>query len=109
MEPVSRHLIRRKQEEDNESTYAIFVANILNPEVLSDFRSRKHYWYEGKNGEDKQGLKIIPLSINDIIIILKKNLHYKQLYTLFENAYNDTKINDLKWYDVMVKNKIENI
>lgn len=109
MEPVSRHLIRRKQEEDNESTYAIFVANILNPEVLSDFRSRKHYWYEGKNGEDKQGLKIIPLSINDIIIILKKNLHYKQLYKLFENAYNDTKVNDLKWYDVMVKNKIENI
>ena len=109
MEPVSRHLIRRKQEEDNESTYAIFVANVLNSEVLSDFRSRKHYWYEGKNGEDKQGLKIIPLSINDIIIILKKNLHYKQLYTLFENAYNDTKNNDLKWYDVMVKNKIENI
>ena len=109
MEPVSRHLIRRKQEEDNESTYAVFVANILNPEVLSDFRSRKHYWYEGKNGEDKQGLKIIPLSINDIIIILKKNLHYNQLYKLFENAYNDTKVNDLKWYDVMVKNKIENI
>jgi len=109
MEPVSRHLIRNMQEYDNENSYAIFVANILNQEVLSDFRSRKNYWYKGKNDQDKKGLKIIPLSINDIVIILQKDLKYNELYMLFENAYKDEKINDLKWYDILVKEKIENM
>lgn len=109
MEPVSRHLIRNKQEYDNETSYAVFVANILNEEVLSDFRGRKTHWYKGKNDEAKQGLKIIPLSINDIIKILEKNLNYKQLYELFENAYNDTKTNDLEWYDILIKEPIKNI
>lgn len=109
MEPVSRHLIRNKQESDNEISYAVFVANILNQEVLSDFRSRKNYWYKGKNNEDKQGLKIIPLSINDVIVILEKNLNYVQLYEMFEKAYKDTKINDLRWYDSLIKEAIKNI
>lgn len=109
MEPVSRHLIRNKQEFDNDTSYAVFVANILNSEVLSDFRSRKNYWYKGKNDEDKQGLKIIPLSINDVVEILEKNLNYVQLYEMFENAYNDTKINDLRWYDTLIKEGIKNI
>lgn len=109
MEPVSRHLIRNKQEYDNETSYAVFVANILNEEVLSDFRGRRTHWYKGKNNEAKQGLKIIPLSINDIIKILEKNLNYKQLYELFENAYNDTKTNDLEWYDILIKEPIKNI
>ena len=109
MEPVSRHLIRNKQEYDNETSYAVFVANILNEEVLSDFRGRRNHWYKGKNNEAKQGLKIIPLSINDIVKILEKKLTYKQLYKLFENAYNDTEINDLEWYDILVKKQIENI
>ncbi len=109
MEPVSRHLIRNKQEFDNDASYAVFVANILNPEVLSDFRSRKNYWYKGKNEEDKQGLKIIPLSINDVVEILEKNIDYAQLYKMFEDAYNDTKINDLRWYDTLIKEGIKNI
>jgi len=109
MEPVSRHLIRSIQESDNEKSYAVFVANILNEEVLSDFRGRRNYWYKGRNDEAKRGLKIIPLSINDIVKILEKNLNYKQLYELFENAYNDTEINDLEWYDILVKEPIKNI
>lgn len=109
MEPVSRHLIRNKQEYDNETSYAVFVANILNEEVLSDFRGRRNHWYKGKNDEAKQGLKIIPLSINDIIKILEKNLNYKQLYELFKNAYDDTKTNDLEWYDILIKEPIKNI
>ena len=63
MEPVSRHLIRNMQEYGNEYSYAVFVANNLNQEVLSDFSSRKNYWYKGKNNQEKKGLKIIPLSM----------------------------------------------
>ena len=109
MEPVSRHLVRNMQEYDNINSYAIFVANILNQEVLSDFRSRKNYWYKGKNGEKKKGIKIIPLSINDLIIILKKDMDYNNLYVLFEQAYKNDEVNDLDWYDLLIKNQITNI
>lgn len=108
MEPVSRHLMREIQENDNDSTYAVFVANILQEEVLSDFRSRKNYQFRGKSSV-KTGLKIISLSIQDIIKLINVKVQYSKLYGIFETAYKDTEINDLEWYEKMIKNKINNL
>lgn len=108
MEPVSRHLMREIQENDNDSTYAVFVANILQEEVLSDFRSRKNYQFRGKSSV-KTGLKIISLSIQDIIKLINVKVQYAKLYGIFETAYKDTEINDLEWYEKMIKNKINNL
>lgn len=108
MEPVSRHLMREIQENDNDSTYAVFVANILQEEVLSDFRSRKKYQFRGKESV-KTGLKIISLSIQDIIKLINVKVQYSKLYEIFEVAYKDTEINDLEWYEKMIKNKVNNL
>lgn len=108
MEPVSRHLMREIQENDNDSTYAVFVANILQEEVLSDFRSRKNYQFRGKSSV-KTGLKIISLSIQDIIKLINVKVQYSKLYEIFENAYKDTEINDLEWYEKLIKNKVNNL
>ena len=108
MEPVSRHLMREIQENDNDNTYAVFVANILQEEVLSDFRSRKNYQFRGKSSV-KTGLKIISLSIQDIIKLIKVKVQYSKLYGIFENAYKDTEINDLEWYEKLIKNKVNNL
>lgn len=108
MEPVSRHLMREIQENDNDYTYAVFVANILQEEVLSDFRFRKNYQFRGKNSV-KTGLKIISLSIQDIIKLIKIKAQYSKIYEIFETAYKDTKINDLEWYEKLIKNKINNL
>ena len=108
MEPVSRHLMREIQENDNDDTYAVFVANILQEEVLSDFRSRKNYQFRGKNSV-KSGLKIISLSIRDIIKLINIKIQYSKLYKIFDEAYKDTNINDLEWYEKLVKNKINNL
>lgn len=108
MEPVSRHLMREIQENDNDNTYAVFVANILQEEVLSDFRSRKNYQFRGKNSV-KSGLKIISLSIRDIIELINIKIQYSKLYKIFDEAYKDTNINDLEWYEKLVKNKINNL
>lgn len=108
MEPVSRHLMREIQENDNDSTYVVFVANILQEEVLSDFRFRKNYQFRGKNSV-KTGLKIISLSIQDIIKLINVKAQYSKLYEMFEMAYKDTEINDLEWYEKLVKNKINNL
>lgn len=108
MEPVSRHLMREIQENDNDDTYAVFVANILQEEVLSDFRSRKNYQFRGKNSV-KSGLKIISLSIRDIIKLINIKIQYSKLYKIFDEAYKDTNINDLEWYEKLLKNKINNL
>lgn len=108
MEPVSRHLMREIQENDNDDAYAVFVANILQEEVLSDFRSRKNYQFRGKNSV-KSGLKIISLSIRDIIKLINIKIQYSKLYKIFDEAYKNTNINDLEWYEKLVKNKINNL
>ena len=108
MEPVSRHLMREIQENDNDDTYAVFVANILQEEVLSDFRSRKNYQFRGKNSV-KTGLKIISISIQDIIKLINVKVQYSKLYGIFETAYKDTEINDLEWYEKLIKNKVDNL
>ena len=108
MEPVSRHLMREIQENDNDNTYAVFVANILQEEVLSDFRSRKSYQFRGNNSV-KTGLKIISLSIQDIIKLINLKVQYSMLFEIFENAYEDTEINDLEWYEKLIKNKVNNL
>lgn len=108
MEPVSRHLMREIQENDNDNTYAVFVANILQEEVLSDFRSRKNYQFRGKSSV-KTGLKIISLSIQDIIKLINVKVQYSKLYVIFENAYKNTEINDLEWYEKLIKNKVNNL
>ena len=108
MEPVSRHLMREIQENDNDDTYAVFVANILQEEVLSDFRSRKNYQFRSKNSVNT-GLKIISLSIQDIIKLINVKVQYSKLYGIFETAYKDTEINDLEWYEKLIKNKVNNL
>lgn len=108
MEPVSRHLMREIQENDNDDTYAVFVANILQEEVLSDFRLRRNYQFRGKSSI-KTGLKIISLSIQDIIKLISIKAKYSKIYEVFENAYRDTDINDLEWYDKLIKNKLKNL
>ena len=30
-------------------------------------------------------------------------------YGIFENAYKDTEINDLEWYEKLIKNKVNNL
>ena len=108
MEPVSRHLMREIQENDNDNTYVVFVANILQEEVLSDFRSRRNYQFRSKNFI-KTGLKIISLSIQDIIKLINVKVQYSKLYEIFENAYKNKEINDLEWYEKLIKNKINKL
>lgn len=108
MEPVSRHLMREIQENDNDKTYAVFVANRLQEEVLSDFRSRKNYQFRDKDSV-KTGLKIISLSIQDIIKLINVKIEYSKLYEIFENAYKDTEINDLEWYEKLIKNEVNKL
>lgn len=89
MEPVSRHLGNHILKTGNLNSYCLFATNTLNINVVSDFRSRKHHRYYDVNDESKfiDGMKIIPLQIDDLKRVLERHLDYPMLYKLFETAF----------------------
>lgn len=90
MEPVSRHLGNHILKTGNPHSYCVFATNNLNINVVSDFRSRKHHRYYDVNDESKfiDGMKIIPLQIDDLKCVLERHLDYPALYKLFETAFH---------------------
>lgn len=98
LEPVSRHLGRHLL--NGRNGYVVFVAPYLDPNVLVGLRSYKNLKYYDKNDTNRyvDGLKIIPLSIDDIIYILKKNLKYSRLKDSFETIYNSSETDGFQWY-----------
>ena len=103
MEPVSRHLGEHLLKTKNLFSYAIFITNDLNINVISDFRSRKDtIYYDRQNFENfVNGMKIIPLQSSELKKIIKSNKKYKELYKIFDEAF----ISNLpphKWYKVML-------
>lgn len=93
LEPVPRHLGRYKMF-NNKNSYVVFIAKDLDPNVLVSFRAMKNLPYYDPNNTSRfvKGLKIIPLSIKNLISILKKEITYANLKNLFEKYYNDKEI-----------------
>lgn len=100
-EPVTRHLGNNILATGNKVNYCVFVSTSLNPNIISDFRSRKRTtWYDTNDVTRKvQGMKIIPLSTGDIRSILSNKHQYHNLYAKFESAFSDTAHDDpYEWY-----------
>lgn len=109
LEPVSRHLGRYRLA--GKDAYAIFVAPYLDPNVLVGFRSYKHLNYYDRRDTRNfvNGLKIIPLSIEDIKFILKNNLKYEQLKSCFEALYQDDEKDGYLWYSNKVNPSLRSL
>ena len=89
MEPVSRHLGNHILRTKNSNSYCVFATNDLNINVVSDFRGRKNqrYYDTSDNNNFIDGMKIIPLQIDDLKNIIEKHIGYEQLYQIFEAAF----------------------
>ena len=99
MEPVSRHLGNHILRTNNLNSYCVFVTNELNINVISDFRSRKYTPYYDTTNSYKfiNGMKIIPLEIENLKAIIKSRSHYETIYKIFEEAFKCT-MAPHKWY-----------
>lgn len=100
MEPVSRHLGMHLIRTGNINSYCVFATNYLNINVISDFRSRKTTpFYDPQDySKSVSGMKIIPLQISELKKIVSNRKTYKELYPLFETAFNST-LPPHEWYD----------
>lgn len=89
MEPVSRHLGEQRLKSGCADDYCVFISTYLHPNVVADFRVRRlpESYYYGNDGRAIQGMKILPLSTDDLKNILANKIHYSDLYKIFARHY----------------------
>ena len=107
MEPVSRHLGNYLLRTKNFNSYCVFATNDLNLNVVSDFRGRKNQrYYDNANATNFiDGMKIIPLQIEDLKNILEKRIGYEKLYQIFELAFQ-SEFAPREWRDLCIIQKL---
>lgn len=107
MEPVSRHLGMHLIRSGNMNSYCVFATNYLNINVISDFRSRKTTPFYDPQDYSKSiaGMKIIPLQTSELKKIVSNRKTYKELYPLFETAFNSALLPHL-WYEAVITNNM---
>ena len=100
MEPVSRHLGMHLIRTGNMNSYCVFATNYLNINVISDFRSRKTTpFYDSQDySKSVNGMKIIPLQTSELKKIVSNGKTYKELYPMFEEAFNSN-LPPHEWYE----------
>lgn len=99
MEPVSRHLGMHLLRTGNRNSYCVFATNYLNINVIADFRERKSMLFYDPQDVSKRvlGMKIIPLQISELKKIVSGKKTYKELYPLFEAAFQSNLLPH-EWY-----------
>ncbi len=105
LESVPRHLAKDIISTDNNKDYALFVASIPEESVILSMRSNRYTYYPKGNGEYIHGFKIIPINIDILINLLKKDIKYDYIYRWFEEAYK-SQIPDPEWFDKEILQKI---
>ncbi len=100
MEPVSRHLGKHLLRTGNLSSYCVFATNYLDINVIADFRGRKSMpFYDPQDYSNSvNGMKIIPLQTSDLKKIVSNRKTYKELYPIFETAFNSN-LPPHEWYN----------
>ena len=100
MEPVSRHLGKHLLRTGNLSSYCVFATNYLDINVIADFRGRKSMpFYDPQDySKSVNGMKIIPLQTSDLKKIVSNRKTYRELYPIFETAFNSN-LPPHEWYN----------
>lgn len=103
MEPVSRHLGNHILRTKNFNSYCVFATNNLNINVVSDFRGRKNqrYYDTADDNNFVDGMKIIPLQIDDLKNIVENKIGYEKLYKIFEDAFQ-SELAPREWRNVCI-------
>lgn len=111
MESVSRHLGNLLLSLDSNlqsQSYGIFIAPYLDKNVLNDFRSRLNCYFENETTHIK-GMKILPLSTQDLVKILESNVSYNELLPKFQQLLDNGETWGSKWYQTHIQSLIKNI
>lgn len=98
-EPVPRHLAKHLIKEENEAM-ALFVAGRLDPNNLVVLRSYKFLPWYNTNGDDKiDSMNILPLTVENVIYILKEGLKFDDFESKAKELLSSTIMDGKIWYE----------
>lgn len=96
-EPVPRHLAKHILEV-NANSIALFVAGQLDPNNLVVLRNYKFStWYANVNNK-VEGMNILPLTIANMIFLLKRTISFKEIDNQFDILLNSPTKDGYQWY-----------
>ena len=96
-EPVPRHLAKHILEV-NPNSLALFVAGQLDPNNLVVLRNYKFSSWYNSDGNSLETMSILPLSVSNMIYLLKKENDFNKLENKFETVLNSETKDGFKWY-----------
>lgn len=96
-EPVPRHLAKHILEV-NPNSIALFVAGQLDPNNLVVLRNYKFSSWYNSDGNSVETMSILPLSVSNMIYLLKKENDFNKLENKFETVLNSETKDGFKWY-----------
>lgn len=96
-EPVPRHLAKHLLEV-NPNSLALFVAGQLDPNNLVVLRNYKFSSWYNSDGNSVETMSILPLSVSNMIYLLKKENDFNKLENKFETVLNSETKDGFKWY-----------
>lgn len=96
-EPVPRHLAKHILEV-NPNSLALFVAGQLDPNNLVVLRNYKFSSWYNSDGNSVETMSILPLSVSNMIYLLKKENDFNKLENKFETVLNSETKDGFKWY-----------
>ena len=96
-EPVPRHLAKHILEV-NPNSLALFVAGQLDPNNLVVLRNYKFSSWYNSDGKNINSMNIIPLSISNMIYLLKNETNFSKLENKFETLLNSPTKDGFEWY-----------
>lgn len=96
-EPVPRHLAKHIWEV-NSNSLAIFVAGHLDRNNLVVLRNYKFSPWYYSDEESISSMNILPLSVSNMIYLLKNEKDFEKLELKFESLLNSSIIDGFRWY-----------
>lgn len=106
MEPVSRHLMRQRENSKNDNDYAILITTYVHPSVVSDFRGRATTEQTMDFINYFDGLKIFALGTDVLKALISKNSKYTEIYRLLDEAHKSKASIRDGWYENEVVQKL---
>lgn len=96
-EPVPRHLAKHILEV-NPNSLALFVAGQLDPNNLVVLRNYKFSSWYYSDGSNVKSMDILPLSVSNMIYLLRENMEFKEIEASFETILNSETKDGFIWY-----------
>ncbi|MBL32161.1 MAG: hypothetical protein CMP62_05520 [Flavobacteriales bacterium] len=102
-EPVPRHLAHYIKKNSIVDTVAIFVAPKLDPNNLVVLRNYIFSnWYNSKGDSIAESMNILPLTIHNIIYLLKKKPNFEELENRIDKVLKSAEKDGKIWYESVV-------